>query len=190
MRHFNLKNKVHLLFALAASLLLLTGAGTESLPPKEKLFDQFGVTPPRTAKEAPDFTLTTLEGKQVSLKEYEGKPILIHFWATWCVPCKEELPTIQKLHENLGGEVVQILTINIDRWNKDRVEEFQKDFGLRFPILLDPKQEVRRKYFIMGLPTSYLVGADGKLAGYISGPREWNSPVSHQIMKTLAHHSG
>lgn len=170
----------------AAALLVLLGAGGTLSPSQLELFEQFGVTPPRTPKPAPDFTLETLSGKTVSLKEFHGKPVLIHFWATWCKPCKDELPTLQKLYEDLGGKEIQILTINIDRWNKDRVEEFKNEFGLHFPILLDPGQEVRRKYFIMGLPTSYLVGADGTLQGYVSGAREWNTPLAHRIMESLA----
>lgn len=185
MKQLNVK-PIHRFLLAAAAVLFLVGAG-EPLPSSlPELYEQFGVTPPRTSKPAPDFTLETLDGKMVHLKDFRGKPILIHFWATWCKPCKDELPTIQKLHEELGGDVVQILTINIDRWNKDRVEEFKNEFGLHFPILLDPGQEVRRKYFIMGLPTSYLVGADGKLRGYISGAREWDTPLSQRIMKSLA----
>jgi len=151
-----------------------------------KLFEQFGVTLPKRSKEAPDFELKDLQGKTHTLQEFRGKPVLLHFWATWCEPCQAELPTIQHLKEMLGETEIEIVTINIDRRNEDRIHKWVKDYNLDFTVLWDPDQTVRRKYFIMGLPTSYLIDSKGMLRGYISGARKWDSLISQKILQSLS----
>ena len=134
---------------------------------------------------ASDFTLKNLDGKEVSLSQFRGKYLLINFWATWCVPCKKELPSMQKLYDAIKIDGVEVVAISIDRDKKERVQQYIKDYNLTFPVLLDPGQKVRKDYFIMGLPTSYLIGADGKLKGFISGAREWDSAASKKMFSTL-----
>jgi peroxiredoxin len=148
-------------------------------------FELLGVSKPRTVKMAPDFSLTDINGKKVSLKDYRGKSVLINFWATWCGPCREELPSLQSLHEKLSGEGFVVLAINIDRRNPDRVKKYMKEYNLSFSVPIDPSQEVRKKYYIMGLPVSYLVDPNGKLRGFISGARSWDSPASIEVMRSL-----
>ncbi|SVC62913.1 uncharacterized protein METZ01_LOCUS315767, partial [marine metagenome] len=77
--------------------------------------------------------------------------------------------------------------ISIDRDKKERVEKYIKKYNLTFPVLLDPSQKVRKDYFILGLPTSYLIGPDGKLKGFVSGAREWDSNASKEMFSTLMH---
>jgi len=148
-------------------------------------FQLLGVAKPRTVKMAPDFSLTDINGKQVNLKDFRGKSVLINFWATWCGPCREELPSLQALHEKLSGEDFVVLAINIDRRNPDRVKKYMKEYSLTFSVPIDPSQQVRKKYYIMGLPVSYLVDPDGKLRGFISGARKWDSPASIEVMRSL-----
>ena len=125
------------------------------------------------------------EGKSVDLNDYKGKVVILNFWATWCVPCKKELPSMQKLYDAIKLDGVEVVAISIDRDKKDRIQQYIKNYNLTFPVLLDPNQKVRKDYFIMGLPTSYLIGADGKLKGFISGAREWNSTASKKMFSTL-----
>jgi peroxiredoxin len=148
-------------------------------------FELLGVSKPRTVKMAPDFSLTDVNGNKVSLKDFRGKSVLINFWATWCGPCREELPSLQALHEKLSGEGFVVLAINIDRRNPDRVKKYMKEYNLSFPVPIDPSQQVRKKYYIMGLPVSYLVDPNGKLRGFISGARSWDSPASIEVMRSL-----
>jgi thiol-disulfide isomerase/thioredoxin len=151
-------------------------------------FQQMGVARPKTSKPAPDFVLHDLDGKTVSLNQFKGKPILINFWATWCGPCKEELPSMQRLHEaSKSNGDIQILAISIDRFNIEKVNQYARDLKLTFPILLDPDRVARKPYFVRGLPTSYLVDADGKLQGFISGARNWDGPAARQVFRQLAH---
>ena len=168
------------------ALLIGTGAGSAWADP----FEQLGVARPRTVKPAPDFELKDIYGKPVRLSQFKGKPILINFWATWCGPCKEELPSMQRLHDasrQNGG--IQILAVSIDRFNLEKVNDYVKELNLTFPVLLDKDRQARKSYFVRGLPTSYLVDAEGKLQGFISGARQWDSPTAKQVFQLLANPS-
>ena len=151
----------------------------------EDSFAKMGVVSPRNEKIAPNFILETVTGEKISLKDFKGKAVLLNFWATWCQPCKKELPSMQRIYEKLSSEGVEVVAISIDRNKKERVKQYIKNHNLTFPILLDPNQKVRKDYFILGLPTSYLIGSDGKLKGFISGAREWDSNDSKEMFSTL-----
>ena len=153
----------------------------------EDSFAKMGVVSPKNEKIAPNFTLETVTGEKISLKDFKGKTVLLNFWATWCQPCKKELPSMQRIYEELSSEGVEVVAISIDRNKKERVKQYIKNHNLTFPILLDPGQKVRKDYFILGLPTSYLIGIDGKLKGFISGAREWDSNASKEMFSTLMH---
>jgi cytochrome c biogenesis protein CcmG/thiol:disulfide interchange protein DsbE len=149
-------------------------------------FEQLGVTRPLTSKPAPDFVLKDIYGQSISLAQFKGQPVLLNFWATWCGPCREELPSMQRLHEaskSNGG--FQIIAISIDRSNMKKVNQYAEKLNLTFPILIDPDREIRKAYFIRGLPTSYLIDSEGKLRGFVSGARNWDNPASLELMKSL-----
>jgi len=92
---------------------------------------------------------------------------------------------MQKLYEALKLDGVEVIAISIDRDKQKQINQYINDYKLTFPVLLDPSQKVRKDYFILGLPTSYLIGADGKLKGFISGEREWDSTASKKLFSTL-----
>ena len=92
---------------------------------------------------------------------------------------------MQRLYKKLGPLGVEVVAVSMDRDNPDKVKKYIDQYNLTFPILLDPRQEARKSYFIMGLPTSYLIGADGRLKGFISGAREWDSPASIRMFSAL-----
>ena len=170
------------------ALVLLGGMCAAPLSAWADPFEQMGVARPRTSKPAPDFILKDIEGKAVSLSQFKGKPVLLNFWATWCGPCKEELPSMQRLHEAaLSNGDIQIVAVSIDRDNLKKVLQYAENLNLSFPILLDPDRIARKPYFVRGLPTSYLIDADGKLQGFISGARNWDSPAARQVFRLLAH---
>lgn len=151
----------------------------------QKYFEKMGVALPKKEKNAPDFKLKNLSGDIVALNNFKGKIVLLNFWATWCLPCKEELPSMQRLYKKLGTRGLEVVAVSIDRDNPDKVKKYIDQYNLTFSILLDPGQEARKSYFIMGLPTSYLIGADGRLKGFISGAREWDSPSSIKMFSAL-----
>ena len=136
-------------------------------------------------KKAPSFSAVTLLGKTMDAKDFANKPLVINFWSTWCVPCKDELPSMQKLYESLRFDGFEIIAISIDRENKEKIKKYVKKYSLTFPVLLDPSQKVRKNYYIMGLPTSYLIGSDGKLKGFISGARNWDNAISKNMFSDL-----
>jgi peroxiredoxin len=113
-------------------------------------------------KAAPDFELTTLEGEQISLSSLKGKKVIINFWATWCPPCRAEMPDMQKIHDTYGDKVV-VAAVNLTSSEKsiDSVKGFIDELGLSFPVLLDKKGDINKQYEVMSYPTSYIVNENG-----------------------------
>ncbi len=109
---------------------------------------------------APDFTLVNLEGENVSLSDFHGQPVLINLWATWCGPCRIEMPTIQSRFEKYQDEGFIVLAVNFDEQQAD-VQAFLDEFGLAFQILLDPGVEVQKLYRTRSYPTSFFVDRKG-----------------------------
>jgi cytochrome c biogenesis protein CcmG, thiol:disulfide interchange protein DsbE len=174
------------LWKKSSALLLLWAICVVPFTAYAEPFEQLGVTRPRTSKPAPDFVLKDIHGRPISLSQFKGKPVLLNFWATWCGPCREELPSMQRMHDaskKNGG--FHVVAISIDRFNMKKVSRYAQDLNLDFPILLDPDRETRKAYFIRGLPTSYLIDSEGKLRGFVSGARDWDNPASLELMKSL-----
>ena len=126
-------------------------------------------------KEAPDFTLLSLDGKKVSLQDYRGKIVFLHFWATWCKPCIEEFPTIDRMYKEYKDKGLVVLAISIDKGDKGVVKSFVDKMGVRFPILLTSDGNIKRSYWTWGTPTSFLIDRNGKFIGRALGPRKWDS---------------
>jgi len=117
---------------------------------------------------APDFSLDSLDGKTYSLKELRGKWVIVNFWATWCVPCRAEMPGFQSLYEDYSDEI-EILAVNNNE-TADVVADFRDEFGLSFPLLLDPSQITLSQYKVLGLPITVLVDPDGLIVWeYLGG---------------------
>jgi len=130
-----------------------------------------GLQRPTEVKGAPDFLLKDLDGNATSLGNYQGKVVLVHFWATWCIPCKEELPTINALWERFRDRGLVIVAVAED--SKKAVEPFIREHGLKFPVVIDQYGKAFRSYGVRGLPTSYLVNRAGNIEGIAIGQRDW-----------------
>ncbi len=115
--------------------------------------------------QAVDFTLKDLEGQEVSLSDYKGKKVFLNFWATWCKPCKEEMPEMEKIHQNY--EDVVILAINLDT-EKD-IQGFMDEHGLSFKALLDVDEEVNKQYQVVSIPTSFFIDEEGIIRKKVQG---------------------
>jgi peroxiredoxin len=109
---------------------------------------------------APDFTLRNTQGESVSLNDFRGQPVVLNFWATWCGPCRIEMPTLESRFERFGEQGLVILAVNFDE-PKERVRTYGEEFGLTFPLLLDPGAVVQRLYLNRSYPTSFFVDPDG-----------------------------
>jgi peroxiredoxin len=126
--------------------------------------------------EAPGFSLPRLpDGAPVSLAGLRGRVVLLNFWATWCKPCEDELPSMQRLHGALASSGFELLAISVDD-PSDPVGAFQRRYGLTFPILLDPRREVAGAYQTHHFPESFLIDADGRVVERYIGPRDWDAP--------------
>ncbi len=134
-------------------------------------------------KEAPDFTLLSLDGRKVSLKDYRGKVVFLHFWATWCKPCVEEFPTIERIHQEYKDKGLVILAISIDKGGKGVVKSFAEKMGVSFPILLSTEGKIEKAYWTWGTPTSFLINRNGNILGRALGPRKWDSPEARALFE-------
>lgn len=120
-------------------------------------------------EQAPDFTLETLGGEEVSLSDYEGTPVIINFWATWCPPCRAEMPDMEEMYQSTDD--LEILAVNLTETESTRnaVSQFVGELGLSFPILLDQNSDVMGQYEVGPVPTSIFVDREGKVQSVILG---------------------
>lgn len=128
--------------------------------------------PVEAGMQAPDFILPDLKGQMKSLSNYKGKVVFLNFWATWCKPCREEMPSMQELYTALMGKNFEILAVSIDK-GKPEVEKFVKEYGLTFPILHDRKSKVKEVYKTTGVPETFIIDQNGMIAEKVMGPRDW-----------------
>ncbi|QHJ70724.1 redoxin domain-containing protein [Planococcus halotolerans] len=122
---------------------------------------------------APDFELTTLAGESVRLSDYKGKKVILNFWATWCPPCRAEMPDMQKYYdEQADGENVEILAVNLTTADKgmDKINAFVEEFSLTFPVPMDTEGEIGDLYQAASIPTSYMIDTEGRVQQKIVGP--------------------
>jgi len=150
------------LLAVAALALVISGQGH--------------APPLRPGGPAPGFVLPDLDGREVRLGELRGKVVLVNFWATWCKPCEDEMPAMQRLHDALAPAGFELLAVSVDD-TEEPVREFQERLGLRFPILMDPAKDVADSYQSFRFPESFLVDRDGTLVARYIGPRDWDAPA-------------
>lgn len=125
----------------------------------------------QVGNQAPDFTLPTIEGNMVSLSSFKGKKVILNFWATWCPPCRDEIPHMVKLYEKYKDDDYVIVAVNMTSTESDIdvVKTFVNDHDMTFPILLDEKGELVALYEMIGYPTSFFLDTDGVIRYRITG---------------------
>jgi cytochrome c biogenesis protein CcmG/thiol:disulfide interchange protein DsbE len=125
-------------------------------------------------KPAPDFNLPDLNEKTVRLSDYRGKVVFLNFWATWCKPCREEMPSMEVLYKNFEKDGFVVLAVSIDRvTTKKDIPPFVKGLNLTFPILVDSWGQTDKRYKLLGVPETYIIDQEGILREKIIGPRDW-----------------
>ena len=135
---------------------------------------------------APDFSLPDMAGKRQQLSDYRGKVVFLNFWATWCKPCKEEMPSMQTMWENFKNEDFVILAVSMDRvTTKKDIPTFIESMRLTFPVLTDSWGQTDKRYKLMGVPETYIIDQDGVLREKIIGPRDWTSRESLDMIVRL-----
>jgi peroxiredoxin len=124
---------------------------------------------------APEFELQTLDGERVKLSDFRGKKVIVNMWATWCPPCRAEMPDMQKFYDEYKDENVSILAVNMTTSEKsiDDVSAFLDEFGITFPVVLDQQNEVAEVYQAYALPSSYIIDSNGIIQQKITGPMNY-----------------
>jgi peroxiredoxin len=140
---------------------------------------------PQTGDPAPEFQLTTLDGRNVSLSGLRGKVVMVHFWATWCPPCVEELPTLDLLARSIAGSGFEVLAISVDEGGPDAVREFMTKNKLSLPVLLDQDKAVAGRYGTFKFPETYIVDRQGIIRNKIIGAVDWGRPEAREIVEGL-----
>ncbi len=140
----------------------------------------------QAAKPAPGLKLKDTDGKPHDLGQYRGKVVLVNFWATWCPPCRREMPSMQRLKDALAGEPFEVLAVDVGE-DADTILAFtsQLDTALAFPILLDTRSRAMRDWKVAGLPTTYLIDKQGRIVATAIGGREFDHPEIVAAIRAL-----
>jgi thiol-disulfide isomerase/thioredoxin len=173
--------------ALFALLLVLPSAvsmaGAEPAAGDQTPLGEF--IPASPPHRAPQVSFTDVDGKTLNLSDFAGKLVLVNLWATWCAPCRHEMPSLQRLQTQLGDKIA-ILAISEDMEGNKAVEPFIAKLGLNaVKTYLDPKNAVGRAFGVDGLPTSFLIDRQGRVLGRVEGEAEWDSPKMLAIIEPL-----
>jgi cytochrome c biogenesis protein CcmG, thiol:disulfide interchange protein DsbE len=142
--------------------------------------------PLAVGKPAPDFSLTDLNDKQYRLSDFRGKVVFLNFWATWCKPCREEMPSMEILNKNFEKDGLVMLAVSIDRVTTTKdISPFVKGLNLTFPILVDSWGRTDKPYKRMGVPETFIIDQQGIIQEIVIGPRDWTRLDSLQILTKL-----
>lgn len=148
-------------------------------------FKELELIRPSRAVAGADFTVPGLTGQSLRLSDFKGKVVFLNFWATWCPPCKEEMPSMERLYRRYKDKGFTILALSIDTGGAGPVAGFAKKFGLTFPIGLDTKLTVANQYTVRGLPATFLIDRRGTIAAVALGARDWDSKAAHAAIESL-----
>ena len=169
-------------FGLAAVLALLIWVNREQFAPIA------------SGSHAPEYTVQALDGNPRALSAYRGQTVLLNIWATWCPPCVREMPALQRVHEQLGGDGLKIVAVSVDAapgainaWGRPGgdIRKFMRDLGITFEVLWDPSGEIETAYGLQGLPTTFLIDREGRIRERVTGWREWDDAATVAALRKL-----
>jgi thiol-disulfide isomerase/thioredoxin len=132
----------------------------------------------------PSLELKDLDGKSRNLKDYRGKVVVINFMATWCAPCVEEMPSLQTLRERYRGKGLEVIAVNTGE-AESKVSQFAQGLKIKFPVLLDTEEDAKAAWKVYGLPATFIVDADGKVAYRVLGEMDWLSDEPVKLIQNL-----
>src|SRR6056297_1615374 len=170
----------HLLLVLFFLLITFALSAQEDidLNKAEELFYNAGFGVLKETTPAPDFTIETLQGDRVSLSDYRGEVVLLNLWATWCPPCREEMPSMQSIYDQLkdrGFTILAVAAPNPPRETFEKIENYISEYEYTFPVLIDSEYKVNGTYGTGSIPTSWVVDTEGNLVARLVGATDWES---------------
>ncbi len=137
---------------------------------------------------APNFHAVDLAtGRAVTLADYKNKVVLLNIWATWCQPCRVEMPAIERLHKKLGGTDFHVVSVSIDADGDSVVSAYARDLGLTFQILHNQPGDIQQIYQTTGVPESFVIDREGIIVKKVIGAAEWDGPVNETLIERLTH---
>ena len=178
-----MKRQWILVTTIVAALVVLMGLGWLAR-------DRF--LPVEVGTAAPGFTATDLEGNPVSLADLRGQVVLLNVWATWCPPCREEMPSMERLYRETGPEGLRVVAVSIDAADGATdssghpggdIAAFAKEMDLTFTIWHDPEGQIQRTYRTTGVPESFLIDRNGTIIKKVIGGTEWDSPATIDLVR-------
>jgi thiol-disulfide isomerase/thioredoxin len=159
---------------------LLAGALALGLKLSPEIF------PVEVGSTAPQFTAKDLKtGQALTLDAFKGQVVLLNVWATWCEPCKIEMPSLELLEKEAGPQGLRIVAVSVDEGGDDVVRQFARDYGLTFQILHDQSGKIQRIYQTTGIPESFVINREGRIVKKVIGAADWDATVNKDLMRRL-----
>jgi peroxiredoxin len=149
------------------------------------------IFPVEVGSAAPAFVATDLKtGQRVTLADFKGQVVLLNVWATWCEPCKVEMPSMEQLQREMGPRGLKIVAVSIDEGGADVVRQFVSAFGLTFRVLHDPTRAIERIYQTTGVPESFVINRQGRIVKKVIGAADWDATINKDLMRRLLAQQG
>jgi len=172
-------------FCTLFAIFLLLGFISSSGGGEADLFQKVGAKQMKVKKMAPNFSLEDLNGQKVELKNFKGKVIFLNFWATWCGPCKGEMPSIDSLWQQFRGKDFVLLSISVDYEGVKPVREYIEKQRYTFRVLIDSRCQTLDLYEVKAIPTTLIIDKKGQIVAMATGPKNWRSPEAVSLVDLL-----
>jgi len=134
---------------------------------------------------APDYSVRTLDGDTVAIRDFRGEVVLLNVWATWCAPCEQEMPSMQRLQEELGPQGLRVVAVSVDQADPKSVRDWVDERNLTFTVLHDASGRIQQVYQTTGVPESFVLDRDGMILKKIIGATEWDHPAQKALFRRL-----
>ena len=170
--------------AAAGLIAFLTLLGTLAIGQPAGMLQGLGLAGYPADTRPPGFSAATVDGPPLSLESLRGRVVLLNFWATWCLECRNEMPALEQLHRDYASRGLSVLAVNF-REAPGTVRQYAHELSLTMPLLVDPAGAITKSYGVIGLPTSFLIGRDGRAVARAIGPREWTTVEARALIESL-----
>jgi thiol-disulfide isomerase/thioredoxin len=172
------------LIACALLVVAMCSSASAEMSTVTALLKRLDLVGYRSDTNPPVFSGPTLDARQLSLTDLRGKVVVVNFWATWCLECRPEMPMLERLHRDFAPQGLAIIGINA-REDKPAVGRYAAELGLTFPLVLDRAGKNNDLYGVIGLPTTFVLGRDGRAVAFGVGPRDWASATARALIEAL-----